>query len=166
MLTLAAAQAQASTATPYQAALNEVAQQVLEDLAAQAQAKRIDVGLELLSAGPWSVAMHPVTLRELLTNLVDNALRNTPVGGVVTVWLESLPQQLLLSVEDNGPGAARAGVRAFFSHRRPRLRRLRPGPGDRPRIRPSERRQPEPGDAGRRRWAGGAGGAAPRGGGA
>lgn len=104
LLTLSAAQAQASTPTPSQAALNEVAQQVLEDLAAQAQAKRIDIGLELLSAGPWSVAMHPVTLRELLTNLVDNALRYTPVGGIVTLRLESLPQQLLLTVEDNGPG--------------------------------------------------------------
>ena len=85
-----------------------MAQQVLEDLAAQAQAKRIDVGLELLSAGPWSVAMHPVTLREMLTNLVDNALRYTPAGGGVTVRLESLPQRLLLSVEDYGPGIAQA----------------------------------------------------------
>ena len=52
--------------------------------------------------------MHPVPLRELLTNLVDNALRYTPAGGIVTVRLESLPQRLLLSVEDNGPGIAPA----------------------------------------------------------
>ena len=54
------------------------------------------------------MAIHPVPLRELLTNLVDNALRYTPAGGSVTVRLESLPQQLLLSIEDNGPGIAPA----------------------------------------------------------
>ncbi len=112
LLTLSAAQAAqaaATDATPIRpAALDAVAQQVLEDLATQALAKRIDLGLELRAAGPWWVAMHPVTLRELLTNLVDNALRYTPAGGVVTVRLGGLPQQLQLSVEDNGPGIAPA----------------------------------------------------------
>ena len=96
LLTLSAAEAQgsagardAAASTP-RAALADVAQRVLEALAAQAQAKRIDIGLELLAAGPWWVAMHPVTLGEMLTNLVDNALRYTPAGGIVTVRLQAI----------------------------------------------------------------------------
>jgi two-component system sensor histidine kinase TctE len=48
-------------------------------------------------------------LRELLINLVDNAIKYTPAGGRVTIrcGVES-PRQVWLEVEDNGPGIAPA----------------------------------------------------------
>jgi two-component system sensor histidine kinase TctE len=48
----------------------------------------------------------PVLARELVRNLVDNALQYTPDGGVVTVrvFIDPFGQVMVLQVEDNGPG--------------------------------------------------------------
>jgi len=47
-----------------------------------------------------------VMLRELLNNLIDNAIRYTPAGGKVTVRLrhEASDGFVHLEVEDTGPG--------------------------------------------------------------
>ena len=47
-------------------------------------------------------------LREMLVNLVDNALRYTPPGGRVTVGVGREGDTALLWVEDNGPGIPEA----------------------------------------------------------
>lgn len=41
---------------------------------------------------------------QVLTNLIDNALRYTPVGGQVTVYVSQTNGTLQFAVEDNGPG--------------------------------------------------------------
>ena len=64
--------------------------------------KHIDLGLEAL---PVQVDGHEWLLRELLINLVDNALRYTPVHGCVTLRC-GLDESPWLEVEDNGPGIA------------------------------------------------------------
>src|SRR5688500_8760569 len=43
-------------------------------------------------------------MREALTNLVDNAIRYAVRGRVVTVGVESRGEQVVVTVEDNGPG--------------------------------------------------------------
>jgi light-regulated signal transduction histidine kinase (bacteriophytochrome) len=50
-------------------------------------------------------------LRELLNNLLDNALRYTPAGSCVTVRVCAEPAShcVLLEVEDTGPGIPKAG---------------------------------------------------------
>ena len=40
----------------------------------------------------------------MVGNLVDNAVRYTPAGGHVTAKVETLPEHVRISVEDNGPG--------------------------------------------------------------
>ena len=108
LLTLSAADARPGASAP--APLNRLdalAQQVLEDLSAQAQAKRIDLGYEQTGAAP-QVAGSPVALREILLNLVDNAIRYTPDQGRVTVKLHGAPGRVDLVVQDNGPGIAPA----------------------------------------------------------
>jgi two-component system, OmpR family, sensor histidine kinase TctE len=47
---------------------------------------------------------HPILLREMLNNLVDNALRYTPHGGRVTVRVAGGGGRVFLEVEDSGPG--------------------------------------------------------------
>jgi len=88
-------------------ALHAIAQEVLEALASHAQARQIDLGVE------WSdvaieVAARPVVLREMLMNIVDNAIRYTQPGGHVTVRIQTVASEALLSVRDNGPGIPRA----------------------------------------------------------
>jgi two-component system sensor histidine kinase TctE len=82
--------------------LAEVVQRVLEELAALAQSKNIDLGFE--QHGAATVRGTPSMLHELVANLVDNAIRYTPSGGIVTAALQSDGERVTLRIEDNGPG--------------------------------------------------------------
>jgi two-component system sensor histidine kinase TctE len=68
---------------------------------------RIDLGFEASDA-QVEMEGNAMMLRELLSNLIDNALRYTPAGGSVTVRVRLDAQQAILEVEDTGPGIAPA----------------------------------------------------------
>jgi two-component system sensor histidine kinase TctE len=65
----------------------------------------IDLGVE---AEPAVIAADPSLIDDLLSNLVDNALKYTPAGGTVTVRTGLKEGRPYLSVEDSGPGIAPA----------------------------------------------------------
>ncbi|WP_292327892.1 HAMP domain-containing sensor histidine kinase, partial [Mesorhizobium sp.] len=82
--------------------LTEAAREVLETHAPKAVERNIDLGLE--QAGPVPVIGDGTMLREMIVNLVDNALRYTPAGGTVTVKLAAIGREGVLTVTDTGPG--------------------------------------------------------------
>jgi len=69
----------------------------------QALRKEIDLGFEL---APVMVRGDRHMLRDLVDNLVDNALRYTPGHGTVTVHCGASADGALFAVEDSGPGIA------------------------------------------------------------
>jgi len=104
MLSLSNAEASGGDESPLGAlALETVAQEVLENLSAQAQAKDIDLGFSMEGQVP-PIMGRALAVREMLTNLVDNAIRYTPPGGAVTVQIRAHADHVTLTVEDNGPG--------------------------------------------------------------
>jgi two-component system sensor histidine kinase TctE len=88
--------------------LARLATETVRDFVPRSIDKRIDLGYEGPSATdrPAVVLGQPLMLRELIRNLVDNALQYTPAGGTVTVRVVSDPfgQVVVLQVEDSGPG--------------------------------------------------------------
>ena len=70
---------------------------------APAIGKRIDFGLEADETPAW-IRGQPVLLREMIANLIDNALRYTPAEGSVTVRVSSTDEHVLFEVEDSGRG--------------------------------------------------------------
>lgn len=56
------------------------------------------------SGGPARVKGDIVSLRALIGNLVDNALRHTPSGGTVTIELDDQNGAPIVRVTDSGPG--------------------------------------------------------------
>jgi two-component system sensor histidine kinase TctE len=74
----------------------------------------IDLGVDMQ---PAAIVADPSLLDDLLSNLVDNALKYTPAGGSVTVRAGMQQGKPFLSVEDSGPGipeAERQRVRQRF----------------------------------------------------
>ncbi|KUM27139.1 histidine kinase [Mesorhizobium loti] len=82
--------------------LTEAARQVLETHAPTAVSRNIDLGLE--ETGPVPVIGDGTMLREMIVNLVDNALRYSAPGGSVTVQLAAIDGEARLTVTDTGPG--------------------------------------------------------------
>lgn len=82
--------------------LNLVVKEATRDLVPYALEQDIDLGFEdatkpaLIRADSWSI-------RELITNLVDNAIRYGHAGGHVTVTVQC-GEVVVLSVEDDGTG--------------------------------------------------------------
>lgn len=84
--------------------LSAVALRCVEQLAALADRRRIDLGLEATNA--VFVSAQPALLDALTANLLDNALRYTQEGGRVTIGVREVCGAVALTVEDNGPGIA------------------------------------------------------------
>lgn len=77
--------------------------ETLAQLASMALDKHID--LELLSEKAHvMIEGNPTALDILIRNLVDNAIRYTPDGGMVQITIEETNTRVILRVIDNGPG--------------------------------------------------------------
>lgn len=76
---------------------------VLDAHATHAQQRGIDLGLEGGDA-TLVVRADPVLLFEMISNLVDNAVRYTQHGGTVTAKVTSRGGETLVEVVDDGPG--------------------------------------------------------------
>ena len=87
--------------------LRQLCEGLLETHLDAAAAKEMDLGLEAVDVHATG---HEWLLRELVGNLVDNAIRYTPRAGRVTLrcgWATEaghVREQPYLEVEDNGPG--------------------------------------------------------------
>jgi two-component system sensor histidine kinase TctE len=111
LLALARAENQPQTGSAFvMLELSELARGVVQDWVPASFTQQIDLGFEQPSY-PILISGNPIMLRELLSNLIDNALRYTPAGGSVTVRVrtddavdDGDPGRALLEVEDTGPG--------------------------------------------------------------
>jgi signal transduction histidine kinase len=52
------------------------------------------------------VPVDPIRVREILTNIIANALRYTPRGGSITVTVSPTPEPLAIAIRDTGEGIA------------------------------------------------------------
>jgi two-component system sensor histidine kinase TctE len=102
LLAFSAAEARRSHGFGQITDLAETVRGVVESLAAFAVNRQIDLGCDMPETAP--IAGEATMLRELVSNLIDNALRYTPGGGTVTVTVRSDRKATTLVVEDDGPG--------------------------------------------------------------
>ena len=85
-----------------QVSLDDLVRSVVSDFALKAEHRRIDLGARVGAGIEVQADAHQ--LRVLLDNLVENALRYTPAGGVVDVEADLQDGRPRLRVVDNGPG--------------------------------------------------------------
>jgi signal transduction histidine kinase len=112
LLQMARLEPEGARATATAVRLDELMKSVVGAFSAQAEARKMDLGIT--QAMPLQINGHPDSLRVMLNNLVDNALRYTPPGGRVDLALVQEGGRAVLTVSDNGPGIpAEDRVRVF-----------------------------------------------------
>ncbi len=84
----------------------------VEDWVMPAIEKGIDLGYE--AEGHAMILGNPFLLREMMKNLIDNALRYTPKGGNVTCRVLGGVERVLLEIEDDGIGISEEHAELVF----------------------------------------------------
>lgn len=87
---------------------------------------------ELEEAAPLTVMGDPDRIRQLLLNLVDNAVKNTPEGGQISLCLARMDGWVRLTVADTGTGIPPADLPHIFErfYRAEKSRWRKPSPSD------------------------------------
>lgn len=78
------------------------------------KAKKKEINLEGDSLSSISVYVDQLRISQVLTNLIDNALKFTPEGGTVKVKTREQNDYLLVSVSDNGRGIPKTEIPRIF----------------------------------------------------
>ncbi len=109
---LAAADAGQLRVHPEPVFVRDMVGQVLDAHRGAAEAGR--VRLDLVGDADPEAVVDPVRLRQLLGNLVSNAIRHTPSGGSVTVRTALRDGRLVIEVADTGSGIAAGDLPKVF----------------------------------------------------
>ena len=106
LLSIARAEAQGVTTHGDRVDLAALAGAMVELYAPGMRAAGLEVSLDAAAAAP--LTGNRQLLAQLITNLLENALKYVPAGGHVWVSVHNTPDAISFSVKDNGPGIAAA----------------------------------------------------------
>lgn len=90
--------------------LREVIKKTAADFVTLAARKEIELDFDLHSAQVQGSAL---MMRELFSNLLDNAVRYTTTGGRINISIQTTGNSICLAIEDNGPGVADAELKTL-----------------------------------------------------
>jgi two-component system OmpR family sensor kinase len=102
LLTLARHTGDTPSAPSQSMQLGDVVRAAMSDVLPKAHARRIDLGIASETA--CAVVGEPKALQTLLGNLMDNAVKYSPVAGRVDVSIDTRGNQPRVTVSDTGPG--------------------------------------------------------------
>lgn len=120
LLFLTRADAGVIRAAPGRADTADLAKSTVELLRVLAEERRQTIHLE--AGGSMIVLADPTLLRQALMNLIDNAIKYSPVGGSIRVRTHRVAGAVLIDVIDSGPGIPEEGRKRLFE----RFHRLDP----------------------------------------
>jgi signal transduction histidine kinase len=86
----------------------QICEETIHELAPLAQAQAQTIHFDSTKYRTKLVVGNRELLRSLLGNLLDNAMKHTPVESTVRVDLALQPERVRVGVSDNGPGVTRA----------------------------------------------------------
>ena len=107
-----------SEAGPLRAAdaapLAGLVRQAMGDVAALADARGTTLGLDVADGAEAATVLGDADVAVLARNLIDNAVRYSPHGGHVSVWVGIDAARAVLQVDDDGPGIPEADREMVF----------------------------------------------------
>ena len=83
--------------------LEGILRYTLETLGLQISEKKLNLHLNLPENIP-QMRGNPIRLRQMLDNLIGNAIKYTSKGGDVTIEMEAQPDEVIFRITDTGPG--------------------------------------------------------------
>jgi signal transduction histidine kinase len=92
--------------------LNELVRDIVEQMQVVAGARAIRV--RAYTANPVPVRADPMRLRQMMLNLIDNALKYTPEGGQIDVRVERQSATARVRVRDTGVGISAEDLPHIF----------------------------------------------------
>ena len=119
LLTLARHEPELSASQLQRVDLHDLVTATVGERSAIAAQKNIDIGL--IESPQLFVQGNAAALQILLGNLIDNAIRCSPVSGRINVVLYRVDQRCVIEIVDNGPGIPAADRERVFHrfYRRP-----------------------------------------------
>jgi PAS domain S-box-containing protein len=100
---------------PKQLDLTDVTEEVIKELSLMATHKSIALTHRSVGSGSKMVRSDNLIVKEVLTNLITNAIKYTPEHGSVTVSVKSRSKDVMVAVADSGWGIPEATQDQIFS---------------------------------------------------
>ncbi len=102
---------------PQKIALLELSQEILEELRDRISAKSLTIEQDIPKDLPLVYA-DPERIRQVIINLIDNAIKYTPEGGIISVsGLHRTTQKIQFSIGDSGLGIPEENRDRIFENR-------------------------------------------------
>lgn len=115
ILDFASLDAQNYEARPAPVVVPELIETCLRDVAANAAARQITIDTDYAPDLPV-VDLDAVVTRKALVHVLDNAIRYTPAGGIIRIYVLQLQhRQISIAVQDGGPGISREDLAKVVS---------------------------------------------------
>ncbi len=93
-----------------------IAQDVLATLESRSRQKEIHLGLQVVGNIPRAIVSDPTRLRQILTNLIGNAIKFTEDGSVVvSLKFDAVARQLAIQISDTGIGMTDSQLKKIFN---------------------------------------------------
>jgi two-component system sensor histidine kinase KdpD len=99
------------TVHPTPSSVHELVREAVNAMEPTLGTHRVD---SIVSKDLPAVNVDPLLIGQVLINLLDNAIRHSPIDGVITVEARRDDDHAVLSVADQGPGIAPAKRQAVF----------------------------------------------------
>ena len=94
--------------------LQEMVQRVVSVFSVEAEKKGLKLNCNVLESVPDKVTGDPTRIRQVLTNLISNAIKFTGTGIVEVNVFENDSEQIIFSVSDTGIGIAEEKLNSIF----------------------------------------------------
>jgi signal transduction histidine kinase len=83
--------------------LGQLVRDTVESFRPQAESAGVSLTIEVPDSGP-TVEVDPARIRQVISNLLSNAIRHTPSGGSLKVAVNSASDQVMMTLSDTGEG--------------------------------------------------------------
>ena len=112
--TLALAEAGSLSLNKQPIDLCEIAKTVVADFEDKAKGKDVQLALHMAEA-PTCIHADPDRLSQIVSNLLDNALKYTPRGGQIALYVLTAEENVQLIVRDSGEGLGEADLKRVMN---------------------------------------------------